>query len=208
MTFCGASSRTSIAVFAAPFSAHAQASVTRTDSVAMSRDLDGNGKTDWVVLESKPGRFPEMRAHRIAVYLNASPTTRKPGWATEWDDVGERVVSFGGAKPLGRDGSLIEIDESGGDADIADLLLASAGHVRRDIYFQSNYGDGYLTIVQRDRRTIVVASLDNVELRGRGVPSKLKCEVTKLAVVDLIYEPRRGHFTVGRIYCLHKRPVK
>jgi hypothetical protein len=173
----------------------------KTDSVFLSRDIDGSGKRDYVVKESKPGSVSSMRAYRLAVYLDKDPRTRKPAWSMAWDD------EFGGDQTLGRvlslapGATLLDVQWAGGDYDGTVLLIAERGRIRQEITHGVDYGHGFFDIKQDGRNVVVDATLANLELRGKPVKPGIKCLEPEVRAVQLRYDAKTRGFIAGRIRC-------
>ena len=84
------------------------------DSVLLSRDVDGNGRSDYVVREVKRGKEREsLVPTRTAVYLNRAPSTRKPQWASKWND--EVPIELDTVLAVPGGGSLLALGWGSGD---------------------------------------------------------------------------------------------
>lgn len=185
--------------------AAAQKPLVRTDSVFLARDIDGSGKTDYVVRESKAGLTPSMRAYRVAVYLDAEPGTRKPSWSMAWDDEFGIDQTLGRSLTIAPGVSLLAVQWGGADADGDVLLLVQRGRVQQEITHGVDYGDGYFDITQEGGKVVVDLAPGHLELRGKPVTAGITCKETEWSAMELVFDTRVGHFTPGQARCVKPR---
>jgi hypothetical protein len=172
----------------------------RTDSVYLARDIDGSGKTDHVVQESRMGRMMETE-NRLAVYLDADPGSRAPDLATAWDIQGDEDQMLNGFFTVAPGVTLLDIATVSGDGDRDQLFIVEKGKIRRELTHGIDYGNGYLTITQDAGKVVVDATLENLELRDTPVTSDIKCTVPQMGAMKLVFEAKTGRFTPGRAFC-------
>ena len=173
----------------------------RTDSVLLSRDLDGNGTTDFVVRESRlfDPRLG-MRAYRLAVYLDSIPGHRAPAWATKWDEEFGGETLLGEPIALGSDASALLVEGGGGDYASETLLLVRHHAVRHLATHGEDYGNGYFEAKANGANLAIDASVDHLEIPGIQVPA-LTCS-NQWEGVRLLYDVRAERFTAERPRCV------
>lgn len=180
----------------------AQMGRAHTDSVFVIGDIDGSGKPDYVVRETRMGSISDMKDYRVAVYLDKDPGTGRPDWANKWDalDIG---ASQGADTSLsiGHDATMLAIGWSGGDYSATDILIAEHGKVRPEISHGIDYGHGYFAIKREAGTVVVEANLDHLELRGAPVTAAIKCTEPEMAVIRLVYDLKTRHFLTERSRC-------
>ncbi|HVE77417.1 MAG TPA: hypothetical protein VNA89_01030 [Gemmatimonadaceae bacterium] len=175
------------------------------DTVLLARDIDGDGRTDHVVRERRPGRFPETIAHRVAVYLNVAPGARGPHWATAWDEEFGAEATLWRSLPAAAGSWLLGVLGPQADATEEWLLLVQRGSVREEVYHQVDYGEGYAD-VRRERGVLVVeATQPHVKLRGRAVGAAISCPSSEWPAVRLVFDPQERRFTPERALCMARR---
>jgi hypothetical protein len=176
--------------------------IVRTDSVFLARDIDGSGKTDYVVREIKLSPIAHVRAYRIAVYLDKDPGTAKPDWAMEFDDeFGGMYQTLGKSLSMAPGVSLLDIQSSGADYDADEILVVQRGSIRQDISHGVDYGHGYLDIRQERGKVVVEATLEHLELRGTPVTSEISCKEPKWGAMQLVFNAQKGQFMPDRVVC-------
>lgn len=194
---------TAMSIFTNP--ADGQIPAVRIDSVLLARDIDGSGKKDYVVQESRAGDVPQLRDSRIAVYLDADPGTHGPNWATEWGDKFEVEKTLDHSLQMTRGAWLLDIQVAGSDYDGTSLLLVQRGSVREEISHGVDYGHGYLDIKQRGDTVLVEATLDNLKLRGKPLALKTKCKASEWSAVELVFDEKKRGFFPDRTLCASPR---
>ena len=184
--------------------ARGQKTAVRTDSVLLARDLDGGGKKDYVVRESKPGSHG-LRYRRVAVYVDAAPQSRAASWATEWNDEGGEVwLSQSAALASGL--WLLELDAAEADYYPAWVLLVDRGRVREEITHGVDYGDGYLVVRRGPDSVIVEATLPHLQLRGTPVtPDLITCKEAEWSALQLLFDAKQRRFTPVHALCVNRR---
>jgi hypothetical protein len=173
----------------------------KIDTVYLARDIDGSGKSDYVVRETRLGPDLQSRENRIAIYIDRDATSRRPTWAKEWDSDGEENQALVQSLQLSPASWLLDIGYDGGDYSGDDVLIVERGTIRKVIYHGIDYGNGYLKITQEGGRVVVEASLDNLELDGSPVESAIKCTNSEWRAIRLIFDPAKNHFTPERAFC-------
>jgi hypothetical protein len=185
----------------------AEAGDRRTDSTFLARDIDGSGKTDYVVRESRPEATSMLsNEYRVAVYLDSEPQSRPPNWSNDWDMEVGRQQGLSKSFAISSAASLLDVEWSGGDFDGDNILIAERGKIRREIYHGIDYGHGYLFARQENGKSVVEASLDNLELLGKPVTSEIKCPATQIPAMRLVFDPKAGHFVTDRALCSKPEP--
>jgi hypothetical protein len=171
------------------------------------RDLDGSGKTDYIVRESRPGRNQSAKDYRLAIYLDAKPGSRAPNWANNWDE-----MEIGAQQGLQRaysiapGASLVDLWWNFADADGDELLVVERGKVRSELTHVVDYGEGVFSITQPEGQTVVEATLGNRNLKVDGAlvtgGADMKCPGAQMSAVRLTYDSKSGHFTAGPRHCV------
>ena len=167
----------------------------RTDSVLLANDIDGSGKTDYVVREARGAtNLMAAKEYRLAIYLDTKPRSRPPDWKNDWDMEAGKDQGLSKFLSLAPGVSFLEVQWSGGDFDGDDVLIAEKGKVLLEIYHGIDYGNGYFLARQEGGKTLVEASLDNLDLLGKPVTSAIKCPAFQVAGMRLVFDPNAGHF--------------
>lgn len=178
----------------------------QTDSVALARDLDGNGVADYVVMETRPfHRDYHHLYHRLAVYRDSIPASRRAWWATEWSD--ESQVDLGEVHALGARGSLVVVLGSEADYTSETLLSVRDGAVIVEITHGEDYGNGFLEVKPEDGTLVVDASQDHLLVRGVPVKPELECAGSDWAAVRARWDDATRRFAPERPRCIKRRDV-
>jgi hypothetical protein len=175
----------------------------RTDTLFLAGDIDGSGKPDYVVRESRMGSASTMKDYRLAIYLDKSPGSGPPDWANAWDalDIGAEQ-SVDKSLSITPGVTLLAAGWSGGDYSATEILIAERGKVRSEISYGIDYGHGYFAITREAGTAVVEANLDHLELRGTPVTSDIKCKEPEMAAIRLVYDLKAGHFVPERSRCV------
>jgi hypothetical protein len=187
-----------------PGDANAMGSV-KIDTVFLARDIDGSGKPDYVIRESRLGPHSPMREYRVAIYLDTGPESRRPNWAMDWDWESGYSQALDKSLSVAAGVWLLEVGFGGADYDGAEVLVVERGGIRKEISLGVDYGNGYMDITQEAGKVVVEATLDNLELRGTPVTSDIKCKATEWRAMRLVFDPKPGHFTPERALCARMR---
>jgi hypothetical protein len=176
----------------------------QTDTVQLARDLDGNGVADFVVRESRPyRRSKQMHAHRLAVYLDSIPTSRKPGWATPWDIEGAEEDA-GEVAALSH-GSLLVVNGNEADYTSETLLVIRDGTIAVEMTHGEDYGEGFLDVLKEGGKVVVEASLTHAMLRGKPAGPELECKAGDWAAVRMPWDESTRRFVPERPRCVKVR---
>jgi hypothetical protein len=172
----------------------------QTDSLALARDLDGNGVTDYVVRETRPYRRGRMLYTRVAVYLDSIPASRRPRWSSGWDMEGR--ADFGEVDALGARGSLLVV--LGNDADYTSetLLAIRDGTIAEEITHGEDYGRGFLDVTKERGTLVVDASQDHLTLRGVPAGPELACPGDSWAAVRARWDDAARRFVPEKPRCV------
>jgi hypothetical protein len=173
----------------------------KIDTTYLARDIDGSGKSDYVVRETRLGADLQSRENRIAIYIDRDPSSRRPTWAKQWDSMDEENQGLAQSLQLSPASWLLDIGYDGGDYSGDDVLIVERGAIRKVIYHGIDYGNGYLRITQEAGRVVVETSLANLELDGSPVESAIKCPNSEWRAIRLIFDPAKKHFTPERAFC-------
>jgi hypothetical protein len=178
----------------------------RTDTVFITGDIDGSGKPDYVVRETRMGSNTSMKDYRLAIYLDKAPGSARPDWVNRWDDLDYGAdQSADTSLTITHDATLIAVGWSGGDYSATEILIAERGRVRPEISYGIDYGHGYFAITRETGTVVVEGNLDHLELHGAPVTSEIKCVEPEMAVRRLLYDLKSGHFVPERSRCV--RPM-
>ena len=185
--------------------ARGQQPAIRTENTLLMRDVDGSGKSDYVVRESRPGPAPQMRDYRVAVYLDRTPGPSVPSWATEWLEElgGETILTR--SELAGPGVWLLGIGASHADATEEWLLLVERGRLREEIHHQIDYGAGFLEVRRERNRLLVEATLSNLTLRGKVASTMKTCPDTLWLAVRLVFDAKERAFAPERAVCAPRR---
>jgi hypothetical protein len=173
----------------------------KIDTVYLARDIDGSGKPDYIVRETRLGPDLMPRENRIAIYIDGDPASRRPTWAKQWDSTLEENQALAQSLQLSPASWLLDIAYDGGDFSGDDVLIVERGSIRKEIYHGIDYGNGYLKITQEAGKVVVETSLDNLELDGSPVESAIKCKSSEWRAIRLIFDPAKNRFTPDRAFC-------
>lgn len=173
----------------------------QTDSVALRRDLDGNGVADYVVMETRPFRHDFWHLYRrLAIYRDSLPGDRRAWWATAWDD--ESTPDLGDVYALGARGSLLMVHGSEADYTSETLLSIRDGAINVEITHGEDYGNGFLELKTEGGALVVDASQDHFLVRGEAITPPLECPNTDWAAVRAHWDEAARRFVPERPRCI------
>lgn len=176
------------------------------DTVLLARDLDGSGRVDHVVLESRKDSPAEefARWHRLALYLDAAPRAGRPAWATDWDEEWESLPAVASATALPGGGTLLQVDASQGDFYPTWLVIAEHGTARLDLEQGVDYLEGAL-VVRRLAGTVTVdATHPTLSLRGRPLVPAITCAASEWPAMRLVFDAATRRLVPQRALCMSK----
>jgi len=193
-----------IATAILPRAAVAQRAPVKTDSVLLARDLNGNGKTDYVIRESRRGAVPEARETRLAIYLDSAPRVHKPHFANDWDigDIDSSIVS---TRHLSPGVSPFVVVVSGGYYAASPLLLVQKSGVSEALSFGVDYGNGYMDIGETPDGLVILATDDHLELRKKPVGPSAECGPSRWSVRKVVFDTRQLKFIAGKSFCTARK---
>jgi hypothetical protein len=174
-----------------------------TDTLFLLRDIDGSGKPDYVVRESRVGRDISMKDYRLAVYLDSEPGSRTPDWASSWDAEIGSEPGMNEALTIAPGVSLVHLSWDYADAGGDDVLIVEHGKVRPEMSHTIDYGHGIFTITQPAGKTVIEATLSNLKLAGVEVTDDANCQGAEMGAMKLVFDVKSGHFTRGKPYCVN-----
>jgi hypothetical protein len=182
--------------------AGAQAIRVRVDSILLARDLDGNGKADYVVHESAAEPDEGLRPARVAIYLDAKPNERQPAWASKWDGEFGSEASLVKSMRIDATSSFVAVALPQADYEDTRLLVVARGSIRERITHGIDYGHGSFDI-GRDRNGVFVdASIDHLVVDGKSAQSKLSCEAQEWSAVRLDFDIKTRQFSPRAPRCI------
>jgi hypothetical protein len=173
----------------------------KTDTVYLTHDIDGSGKADYVVRESRLGPNSAMKDYRVAIYIDSDPGSRHPAWAMDWDWESGYNQALGTSMEIGPDQWLLDVASGGGDYDADEVLIVQHGAIRKVISHGVDYRNGYINITKLAGRVVVEATLDHLEVAGSPITSDIKCPQTEWRAIRLIFDPTKSRFTPERAFC-------
>jgi hypothetical protein len=176
------------------------------DSTLLNDDLDGDGRADRLVIESrKSGLVPAeeggVTERRLALFLD-SAAAAKPVWATTWDDMEGALLRQ--RYRLGDGGSLLVVVHGGGDADSHTLVHVLRGAARPVVTHQIDYGEGDFTM-RTAGDSIVVTATGDVRVEGRSEPSSIRCRDGFWPGWQLSFSAADGALRGRQQSCIEKR---
>jgi len=172
----------------APALAHAQTPRMRVDSVLLARDLDGDGKLDYVVRESADTAANAPRPARLAIYVGVKPQTQPPGWASPW------VPSYQGDAALARsirvesNAALLEVDEPADDVLGIHVLLLDRGAIREILSHAVGMDFDSFRLRETQGVITVDATPRNLVIDGKEVGSSRECRKGQHVEVRLRFD--------------------
>ena len=174
-----------------------------TDTVFVARDLDGNGRTDYVVRENRPYRRQARRlSYRVAVYLDSIPPDRRPAWASGWDEEFGGEKELGEVDALGAHGSLVMVGGSEADYTSETLLSLRDGRITEEVTHGEDYGNGFLQILHEGGTLVVDASQTHLAVRGKSVEPELACAGGAIAAVRMPWNEATRRFVPQPPRCI------
>lgn len=180
----------------------------RVDSVFLARDLDGDGKTDYVVAESKPGSDADDRPARVAIYLGVRPGTAAPAWATSWDEELGADIVLAKTVPLDSGATFVELRGADGDYEATWLVLVQRGAAREQFAHGVDYGEGFFDVLRDGSDVVVEATQPHLEAAHRAVGRAIACPSSQWPVVRLVYDRARARFVAGATRCTPPTSVR
>ena len=175
------------------------------DTVLVARDLDGDGKSDYIVRESRPARGGQ-RPRRLAIYLGVEPGRARAAWATEWDDEFGSEVDVAELLPLGTSSTLVAVSEPEADFNGTRVVLIRARRAKAVLSHGIDYGEGYFQLRLEGGRAVVDATQEHLVLGGKPVDGALVCADAQLPALRLVFDPRAERFVPENPRCVRLPP--
>lgn len=182
--------------------AHSQSARTRVDTVLLARDLDGDGKVDYVVRESSDTAPDMPRPARLAVYVGGKPQTRPPGWASPWDPSRGSDVVLAQSIRVDSSATLIEVDLPADDVLGIRILLVDDGAVRELVSHAVDMEYGSFRLRETGGRITIDATPRNLVVAGKDVAVSLDCKKGRRAEVQLRFERATRSFVAMAPRCV------
>ena len=151
------------------------------DSTLIADDIDGDGRADRLVRETRksglaPAELGGVTERRLALYVG---TSRKPAWASDWNDM--EGTSLRERYRLDGGGSLLLVVDAGSEWDAHRLLRAHHGSVRPVVTLeQKDPLDIPHFSVRTATDSVVVTASAAVAVEGRSEPSSIRCRMNFL----------------------------
>ena len=181
--------------------AHAQQPRPHIDTMLVSRDLDGDGKTDFIVRESRAARGgPQPR--RLAIYLGVAPASARAAWATDWDDEFGADVEVSDVLSLGTSSTLVAVSLPEADYVATRVVLIRARRAKTIVTHGIDYGEGYFQLRLEGGRAVVDATQEHLVLGGKPVDGALACPDAQLPALRLVFDPRAERFVPENPRCV------
>ena len=201
-------SRTALAVcmLATPALAHAQSPRTRVDTVLLTRDLDGDGKVDYVVRESADTARDTPRPARLAIYVGAKPLTMAPAWASPWDPSQGSDVALARTIRVDASATLLEVDEPADDVLGIRVLLVAGGAVRELVSHAVEMDYGSFRLLETAGRITIDATPRNLRVGGKEVEVSLDCEKSHHVELRLRFDRPTRSFVAMTPRCVRDKP--
>lgn len=175
----------------------------QTDTVMLSRDLDGNGVTDYVVRESRPFHSTRVYTFRLAVYFDSIPASRRAHWSSGWNMEGD--ATLGEVASLGSRGSLLEVDGNEADYTSETLLAIRDGSITEELTHGEDYGEGFLELKREGGALVVDATQMHLLVRGAPVSPELECNDGNWPAVRLQWDEATRRFVPDKPRCIKAR---
>ncbi len=173
----------------------------RPDSTVLNRDIDGSGKTDYIRIEHKRDKSNEgQQVRRLAIYLDRTPASHKPQWASAWSYEVDMQLDTALTVPSG--GSILSVGGSAADASFTTLLFVR--HSKLRVVLEHNIDNGYgdFRLQQHGNEITLDASQSNLKIMGREIAGIVRCtEKTPIPMAHLIFDARKEAFILRRQYC-------
>jgi hypothetical protein len=169
--------------------------------VLVSRDLDGDGTTDYVVRESRPSRGG-LQPRRLAIYLGVGPATTRASWATDWDDEFGSEVDVAELLPLGTSSTLVAVSLPEADYVGTRVVLIRAGRAKTIVSHGVDYGEGYFELRLEGGRAVVDATQEHLVLGDKPVAGSLACPDAQLPALRLVFDARAERFVPENPRCV------
>jgi hypothetical protein len=177
--------------------------VIRVDSVFVRRDLDGDGRPDYVVRERRGSDGSTLKqAYRMAVYLDARPETRAPAWTTDWEDEDGDALGLEQDYRLSVDATLLFVMWNEANHTPEWLVTVRRGRVRDVISHDEDHGEGYLQVKPDGEHVVVDATQMHLLLNGTPVGRELVCKEGEWPAVRLAYDAASSQFVPEEPRCI------
>lgn len=186
--------------------ANTQLPRTRVDKVVLARDLDGDGKVDYIVRESSDTTPSAPRPARLAIYVGAKPQSVAPAWTSPWDPSQGRDVSLERTIRVDTSATLLEVDEPADDMLGIRVLLVADGGVRELVSHAVDMEYASFRLRQTGDRITIDATPRNLLVAGKEVEVSLKCKKTARAELRLRFDRPTRSFLAMSPRCVHPVP--
>lgn len=186
--------------------AHAQISRTRVDTILLARDLDGDGKIDYVVRESSDTTRGAPRPARLAIYVGAKPQTAVAAWASPWNPSYGSDVTLARTIRVDASATLLEVDEPADDVLGIRVLLVDRGAVRELVSHAVDMEYGSFRLRETGSRITVDATPQNLLVDGKDVDVSVDCENGRRAELHLFFNRATRSFGTPKPRCVRAKP--
>lgn len=188
-----------------PALALAQASRTRVDKVLLTRDLDGDGKVDYVVRESSDTTSGAPRPARLAVYVGVKPKTAAPAWASLWDPAYGSDVRLAQAIRVDTSATLLELNLPADDVLGIRVLLVDRRAARELVSHAVDMEFGFFRLRQTAGRIAIDATPQNLIVDGKDVEVSLHCRKGRHVEAQLRFDRATRAFVAMSPRCVRDR---
>jgi hypothetical protein len=187
--------------------AFAQAPKTRVNKVLLARDLDGDGKVDYIVRESSDTTSGAARPARLAIYAGAKPQTVAPAWTSGWDPSQGSDVALARVIRVDTSATLLEVDLPADDVLLIRVLLIAGGEVRELVRHAVGFDDGSaFRFRETGGRITIDATPRNLVVDGKDVDVSLECRKSTHAEARLIFDRATRSFVAATPRCVRDKP--
>ena len=186
----------------------AQSPRTRVDQVLLARDLDGDGKVDYIVRESSDTTSGAPRpAARLAIYAGAKPQTVAPAWTSGWDPSQGNDVALARVIRLDTSATLVEVDLPADDVLLIRVLLVAGGAVRELVRHAVGFDDGSsFRFRETGGRITIDATPQNLVVGGSDVDVSLECRKAAHVEARLLFDRATRSFVALKPRCVRDKP--
>ena len=177
----------------------------KVDTTFLARDINGNGRPDYIVRESRPF-WEQMVEGRMSVYLDAAPDgKRAPHWATSWyEQLGGPIWLDTAIAVPG--GTLAQISIAEADASILVVLHIRGSVITPAFVKDIDYGEGSLQYARTaDELAVLVTSPVVMDGQEYSLDDTGRCDKTTWPALKFVFDGGEQRFKrVSGFECLRR----
>lgn len=181
--------------------ARAQGGRVHVDSVQMERDLNGDGRMDYVVRESRVVRGSRPRPKRLAIYLEARPGGGAPTWSTSWNANADAIL-VRRLVQIGSTATFLAIVEGEGDVDVTTIVLIDDRGAHALVTHSSDNPDGDIDLREENGQIVVESAPENLRLGKELIDASLECGPRLAPIVRLVFDSTIRQFRASAPRCI------